>query len=267
MDYTTAQQRAIAATDAHLQIIACAGSGKTRVVTARIINILRSHAGSSVSPENVVAFTFTEKAAGELKGRVTKAYQESFGNVEGLAGMYVGTIHGFCLDLLQRYLFRYLKYDVLDDVRQRLLVDRNFQKSGMGSLGLKRWIDSALYQRILSVLREADADPLLLAGQPAPPALGVYEGLLDGHPYLDYDEIQLRAVAELVANEDLRRQVAERVKYLTVDEYQDVSPLQEFLIRQLHDLGANLCVVGDDDQNVYQWRGSDVGNIVTFASR
>ena len=137
MEHTDAQQQAIGVINGDLQIIACAGSGKTRVVTARIIHILKQKASEGIAPENIVAFTFTEKAAAELKDRITRLYEQEFGNIEGLAGMYVGTIHGFCLDLLQRYLFQYLKYDVLDEVRQRLLVDRNYRRSGIGIDGAK----------------------------------------------------------------------------------------------------------------------------------
>jgi DNA helicase-2/ATP-dependent DNA helicase PcrA len=267
MDHTDAQRRAIETLDGNLQIIACAGSGKTRVVAARIVNIVLTKAAAGVTPEHIVAFTFTEKAAAELKDRITRMYQEAFGHVEGLAGMYVGTIHGFCLDLLQRYVDEYLKYDVLDEVKQRLLIDRYYVQSGMKDLSLKRWVESRLYQTILSMVREADADPKLLANHPARQALEQYQDLLDRHRYLDYDEILVRAVMELLSRPPVREQLRQRVKYLTVDEYQDVNPIQEALIRQLHDLGANLCVVGDDDQNVYEWRGSDVRHIVDFAAR
>jgi len=142
MDQTEAQQKAIEVIDRNLQIVACAGSGKTRVVAARVVNILRHMGSKGIRPENIVAFTFTDKAAAELKDRITRMYRDEFGHVEGLAGMYVGTIHGFCLDLLQKYVPHYLKFDVLDEVRQRLLVDRNYQKAGMSSLGLKRWVES-----------------------------------------------------------------------------------------------------------------------------
>ena len=118
---------------------------------------------------------------------------------------------------------------------------------------------------ILRVLRETDSDPNVLDQHPAKAALESYQQLLENHRYLDYDEMLLRAVVELESSEELREAIRNRVKYLTVDEYQDVNPIQEFLIRQIHDLGANLCVVGDDDQNVYQWRGSDVRHIVEFS--
>ena len=264
MDFTPKQKEAIKVIGQNLQIVACAGSGKTRVVATRVVHIVNT---AKVKPENIVAFTFTEKAAAELKDRITKLYKETFGHVKGLAGMYVGTIHGFCLDLLQRYLSQYLKHDVLDEVRQRLLVDRNYVKAGMKSLGLKRWVESSLYISILGVLRAAEADPEKLEGHPVQAALTAYQDLLDHHAYLDYDEILLRAVVELEKSKELQEQIRKRVKFLTVDEYQDVNPIQEMLIRQIHDLGANLCIVGDDDQNVYQWRGSDVRLIVDFAKR
>jgi DNA helicase II / ATP-dependent DNA helicase PcrA len=88
--------------------------------------------------------------------------------------MYVGTIHGFCLDLLQRYLFWYLKYDVLDDVKQRLLIDRNYRKSGMASLDLKRWRESSIYITLLRILREANADQTVLDSHPVHAALESY---------------------------------------------------------------------------------------------
>ncbi len=272
MRLTKAQQAAVDCIDHNLQIIACAGSGKTAVVAARVVHILRTKASEGITPENIVAFTFTEKAAGELRDRITKLYGEAVGHIEGLAGMYVGTIHGLCLDILQRYVPEYLKYDVLDEVQQRLLVDRNYNKSGMSSLStngkpLKRWAESGLFIHTLGVLRESDINEKKLRGSDVKSALETYQGLLDDHRYLDYDEILVRAVSELLAQGNVRDQMADRVRYLTVDEYQDVNPIQEALVRQLHDLGANLCVVGDDDQNIYQWRGSDVETIRTFAER
>src|SRR5437763_6668633 len=97
--YTTAQAEAIACLGEPLQIIACAGSGKTQVISQRIAAIL---AQPGVRPRNVIAFTFTEKAAAELKERVLSLVERGLGEVTGLAEMYIGTMHGYCLDLLQR---------------------------------------------------------------------------------------------------------------------------------------------------------------------
>jgi len=268
LNYTDAQAEAIRTIDGNLQIIACAGSGKTRVVAARVVHILK-HGGPQVSPDNIVAFTFTEKAAAELKDRITKLYREEFGNVEGLAGMYVGTIHAFCLDLLTRYLDEYLKFDVLDEVKQRLLIDRNYVKSGMKRLNLTRWAQSKTFINMLSLLRghlPATEKEAATSGDAAC-SLTMYRALLDEHRYFDYDELLVRATQVLLQDPSVASAVGTRVKYLTVDEYQDVSPVQETLIHRLHDLGANLCVVGDDDQNIYEWRGSDLSNIVAFPAR
>ena len=137
MNYTASQLRAIATIDRNLQIIACAGSGKTQVISRRIVKILESKKSSGVGPENIVAFTFTEKAAGELKDRIQRLCLEHLRTDEGLAEMYVGTIHAYCLNLLQQPpVYHFLKYSVLTEVQQRLLIDRNSKKSGLTEVPL-----------------------------------------------------------------------------------------------------------------------------------
>ena len=267
MKYTPSQQDAVETIGQNLQIIACAGSGKTEVVSARIVTILEEMMPKGIMPRNIVAFTFTDKAAAELKSRIALLCRNRLGQVNGLAEMYVGTIHGFCLELLQTYMYKFLKYSVLNEVQTRLLIDRNSVKSGMKDLGLQRYRDSRLYLDVLEVVREAETDMKRLKGHPVMEALSKYEDLLDKKAYLDYTKIMSEAVAGLIADEELRAKIKERVKYLIVDEYQDVNPLQEELIRQLGKLGANVCVVGDDDQAIYEWRGTEVGNILTFEKR
>ena len=273
MEYTSNQQEAIDHIDGNLQIIACAGSGKTQVISQRIINILHEKGPSGITPNNIVAFTFTDKAAAEMKNRIHKLAREQLGSEFGLAEMYIGTIHGFCLDMLQTYLFKFLKFSVLSEVQQRLLIDRHSRESGLSDLvtttghQLQRWKDSKLYQKVLSMVREAQIDEAALEDHPIRAALAKYHALLDKKRYLDYSRILFEAVTALFNNKQLRGKIACRVKYLIVDEYQDVNPLQECLIKQLHDLGAQLCVVGDDDQTIYQWNGSDIGNILSFAER
>jgi DNA helicase II / ATP-dependent DNA helicase PcrA len=269
VQYTDAQREAIRTIEQNLQIIACAGSGKTQVISARIVEILKCGA----RPSEIVAFTFTEKAAGELKNRIDRLCLEAVGTNQGLGEMFVGTIHGYCLSLLQAPpLYRYLKYSVLDEIQQRLLIDRYSSKSGLtitpllNGGTLRRWGDSALYQQLIAIVSEGDIreDRIPTAVQAA---IDQYCQLLNEHRYLDYTTIIREAVQELENNTQLREQIGRQVNYVVVDEYQDVNPLQEKLIRLLFDLGANLCVVGDDDQTIYQWRGSDVGNIITFAGR
>ena len=265
--YTPNQLTAIQEIDSNLQIIACAGSGKTQVISARIVEILKRKKHGGIKPENIVAFTFTEKAAAELKDRISTLVKKEFGDLPGMAEMYVGTVHGFCLELLQTYLFEYLKYTVLTEVQTRLLVSRNSKKSGLSDVEiiagpskgekLKRGgRDVRVFLEALNVIREDNVDASKLS--PAlKAALSAYTDLLDKHRYLDYSRIMVEAVATLYdsdggANQTLQKRIAQRVKYLIVDEYQDINPIQEALIRRLHTLGANICVVGDDDQTLYQ---------------
>jgi DNA helicase-2/ATP-dependent DNA helicase PcrA len=275
--YTRAQADAIACLDQPLQIIACAGSGKTQVISQRIAAILGK---PEVTPRNVIAFTFTEKAAAELKERVLSIVEKEAGALMGLAEMYIGTMHGYCLDLLQRLVPDKFKFSVLTDITAQLLVDRYSAKSGLTSCPttakngvLRRYLDSKLYQQVLGVLRE---DKIALEHVPA----GVIESfekymtLLRQNSHFDYTQIIRSAVDYLEGDpfEDddfvrVQDHIRNDIRYVVVDEYQDVNPLQERLIRGLVTFGANLCVVGDDDQTIYQWRGSQVSNIVTFAGR
>lgn len=111
LTYTPSQKRAIETIDRNLQIIACAGSGNTQVISARIVDILCRHKAKGITPANVVAFTFTEKAAGELKDRIHRLSREVLGTDQGLADMFVGTIHAYSLNLLQSPpLYQFLKY-------------------------------------------------------------------------------------------------------------------------------------------------------------
>ena len=129
MELTNAQQAAIDHIDGHLQIIACAGSGKTEVISRRIANILQRK--PYVKPENIVAFTFTEKAAGSLKERIESALEAQ------ISGMYIGTIHGFCKHLLSKYAESFADFKVLDEVKNHLFITRYTEKCGMSALDLK----------------------------------------------------------------------------------------------------------------------------------
>jgi DNA helicase-2/ATP-dependent DNA helicase PcrA len=273
MHLTPSQRRAIEHAGRNLQLIACAGSGKTEVVARRVVHLLTPGPDDSFAPRNIVAFTFTEKAAAELKERIVTRTREALGEIPGLAEMFVGTIHAFCLELLKSETAAYLKFEVLNEVQQGLFVDRYSTQSGLTTSTdldgrpLKRYRDTPHYTTALSILREADVEQAQLDGCSVVDGLEKYRTLLHQHSYLDYSSI-LEAAVEILTNDvGVRECLAERVKYVIVDEYQDVNPIQEAVVWSLHDLGARVCVVGDDDQTIYQWRGSDVGNILTFAKR
>lgn len=273
MDLTPSQRKAVQHEGDNLQLIACAGSGKTEIVARRVVHLLDPENADHLVPANIVAFTFTDKAAAELKERIVTRTREKLGEVNGLAEMFVGTIHAFALDLVKTEDPKYLKYEVLNEVQQALFVDRLSKQSGLtastdlSGKALRRYIDTRHFIQALSILREADVDKAKLAGCSVFKSLDTYRGLLEQHSYLDYSSILESAVGVLTNNNDLRQRLAERIKYVIVDEYQDVNPIQEAIVRSLHRLGARICVVGDDDQTIYQWRGSDVGNILKFAQR
>lgn len=272
MNLTAAQYKAITHPCENLQLIACAGSGKTEVVARRVVHLL-SKEGGALNPSNIIAFTYTEKAAAELKDRITLRCHEEFGEITGLAEMFIGTIHAFCLDLLKTEVPRFMRYNVLNEVQQSLLIDRNSRQSGLTTSTdlkgspLRRYADTSNYITALSILRENDYNEQTLLGNSLLDGLESYRQLLQTQSYLDYSEILYAAMDSLTNEEELRQRTAERVKYVIVDEYQDVNPIQEAIVWLLHDLGAKICVVGDDDQTIYQWRGSDIQNILTFSGR
>lgn len=278
MEYTVAQRAAIGTLDEPLLIVACAGSGKTQVISQRIIEILKR---PEVEPKDIVAFTFTDKAAAELKERVTTLVAAELGEITGLAELFIGTMHGYARDLLQTWVAEAFKRNVLSDIQTRLFIDRNSRASGLTVTDawvngtpkkLRRYVNSPLWMQVLGVLREDDVDQSLLPPELSAALLG-YRKLLRDSNYFDFTEL-LRLTVDLLdfdADNDMAgpliRHVRDHVRYVVVDEYQDTNPIQEKLIERLCRFGANLCVVGDDDQTIYQWRGSAVSNILTFTAR
>ena len=205
MEYTAAQQAAIGTLDDPLLIVACAGSGKTQVISQRIVEILRR---DGVHPRNIVAFTFTEKAAAELKERVTGLVTAEFGNMLGLAELFIGTMHGYALDAMQTHVAETFKYGVLNDIQTRLLIDRNSRESGLTTTEavvngkprkLRRYVNSALYMQVMAILREDDVTESLLPAELVSGRDG-YRNLLHWQHYFDYTEL-LRTVVDLLGEE------------------------------------------------------------------
>ena len=234
MKLTAAQDSAVSYGGRNLQLIACAGSGKTEVVARRVVQLLTPGRAATLLPRNIVAFTFTDKAAAELKERIITRTREALGAIPGMAEMFVGTIHAFCLELLKSESPRYLKYEVLNEVQQTLFVDRHSKASGLtqsttlAGQTLKRYTDTPHFIASLNILREdRPVAPNRLAGNTVVTQLPRYEQLLDDRGYLDYSSILKEAVAELRGNFGLRDSLAARIRHVIVDEYQDVNPVQE----------------------------------------
>ena len=249
----------------HLQIIAAAGSGKTEVVSQRVVDLL----ADGVSPTGIVAFTFTDRAAAELRHRIAERAEERLGRavLDTLGGLFVGTIHSYCFRLLQTRVPRYETYDVLDDHQLTAFLAREATRLGMKRLDHRGRLFGSI-DRFLQGVDVVENELLDPASMPEPfrEVLLDYLDTLERYRLLTYGQQIVRAVDELI-RPAVAATVHADLRHLIVDEYQDVNSAQERLIELLAGPEVELCVVGDDDQAIYQWRGSDVGNIVGFATR
>jgi DNA helicase-2/ATP-dependent DNA helicase PcrA len=259
---------AVAHRGGHVQIIAAAGAGKTEVVAQRVAALLADGEDAA----SIVAFTFTDKAAEELKDRIRERVTARLGEgaADQLGQLFVGTIHGFCFRLLQTHVPTYETYTPLDPNQLVNLLYREARR-----LGLKQFDkDNKLFRGIAAFLKTVDVveneliDPETLPLDNFRAALRQYYTMLDGYRFMSFGMQIVRAVQAL-EDPAVHAKVTGRLRHLIVDEYQDVNPAQERLIALLSQpIGcAELVVVGDDDQAVYAWRGSDVSNIVSFADR
>lgn len=257
---------AVAHRGGHIQIIAAAGSGKTEVVSQRVAALL----ADGEAPESIVAFTFTEKAAIELKERIRLRAEARLGAhaANTLGRLFVGTIHAYCLRLLQTYVARYEGYTPLDQNQLFNLIYREASRIGVKALGGGTFDSIKLFLRGVDVVENELLPVDALPDDGFRTSLELYYSMLDRYQFMSFGMQIARAVDELRKSE-VRAEVTKPLRHLIVDEYQDVNPAQEELIRLLAAPVGNaaLVVVGDDDQAIYQWRGSDVRGIVTFASR
>ena len=247
----------------HLQIIASAGSGKTEVVAQRFARLMADGA----DPAGIIAFTFTERAAEELKARISARVEERLGSasLDKLGAAFVGTIHSYCFRLLQQHVPRYETFDVLDERRLTAFLCREEPALRLKDLTGRLFTSIKAFLANLEVV-ENELIPLEQLDDPFKAMAGKFYDLLGQFRLLSYGQLISRAVAEL-EKPDVAGKVHGALQHLIVDEYQDVNPAQERLIRLLTGPRVELCVVGDDDQAIYQWRGSDVRNIVDFTGR
>ncbi|MEX2530929.1 MAG: ATP-dependent DNA helicase [Gemmatimonadota bacterium] len=259
-----AQQAVVDHRGSPLQVIACAGSGKTEAISRRVAALVRD----GVEPASIVAFTFTEKAAAELKARIVARVRDMMGeNFLGRIGpLFVGTIHGYAFRVLQDYVPQYGNHDVLDEHRHAGLLSREYRELGLADLGSKHWRPIQDFLRTTNVIGNELMDPTVLGGTSLGDCYERYEAMLDRYHLLTFSMIISRAVTAL-EDPAIFSRVHGPLRHLLVDEYQDVNPAQERLIELLSASPVELTVVGDDDQSIFQWRGSDVGNILSFSQR
>ncbi len=265
LDQLNPQQRlAVETTEGPLLILAGAGSGKTRVITYRIAHLIET---AGVSPDAILAVTFTNKAAAEMAERVEKLVGGSL-----LRQPLISTFHSFCVRVLRRDIealkdgFR-RDFVIYDESDQQLVV-----KAAMKRLGLddKQMKPSAVLARI-SWAKNHMRDPIEVYRSSADPKTEriahiyeIYRQELRKANALDFDDLLLEAVRLLREAAEVRERYQRRFEYILVDEYQDTNRPQYELMRLLAGTRHNLCVVGDEDQSIYSWRGADIRNILEF---
>lgn len=258
------QKKAVFQTEGPVLILAGAGSGKTRVLTHRIAYLIEE---KGVNPWNILAITFTNKAAGEMRERVD--YLVGFGS----ESIWVSTFHSACVRILRRFIDR-LGYDT-----NFTIYDTDDQKSLMKEVCKYLQIDTKTYREraLLSAISSAKNEMISpqefllqaegdFSKQKIAEVYLEYEKQLRANNALDFDDLLVRAVQLFETQPDVLDYYQERFRYIMVDEYQDTNTVQFHLIRILSSKYRNLCVVGDDDQSIYKFRGANIKNILNFES-
>ena len=243
------QENAVVSEKQYLRIIASAGAGKTETITRRIIYLI----AKGVESKSIVAFTFTEKAAQEMKERVYRRLEEILGEekTKNIGDMYIGTIHGFCFQILQDN-FGFGNYDVLDENQEMAFVMRHGWGLGLHT-GKNYSSNCQAFIRSVNVVLDELLDHTLLEEQ-APEFskhLKTYTERLYRHKLLTFGMMIYIAVQNLAKEPN----VISNISHLVVDEYQDINKTQERLIWQISN-NANCYIVGDPRQCIYEWRGS-----------
>ncbi len=263
-DLNPQQREAVTTIEGPLLVLAGAGTGKTRVITYRVAYLIEQGVPGSV----ILAVTFTNKAADEMRERVRALLERSGREPEE---PWIGTFHSFCARLLRREAPRLgLPHDfaIYDEEDQMAAVKLALAQTGTADAGERV---RGLLERISFAKNHAKTPEQLAAevgdekAQTTAKVFAAYEALLRGAGALDFDDLLLRAVEVLREFEDAREKWQKRFRYILVDEYQDTNRLQYELLQLLAGSHGNLCVVGDEDQSIYRWRGADIGNILRFS--
>lgn len=256
------QKEAVFHTEGPLLLLAGAGSGKTRVLTHRIAYLIEE---KGVNPWNILAITFTNKAAGEMRERVDKIVGV------GSESIWVSTFHSTCVRILRRFIDR-LGYDT-----NFTIYDGDDQKTLMRDVCKFLEVDTKIYRErsLLAAISHAK-DEMITAEEYRLQAQGdygkekiaavyeEYEKRLKANNALDFDDLLVKTVLLFQSHPEVLDYYQNRFHYIMVDEYQDTNTVQFHLIRILASKYRNLCVVGDDDQSIYKFRGANIKNILSF---
>ena len=257
--YMNAQQEAaIKTTEGPLLVMAGAGSGKTRVLTHRIAYLMVE---KNVAPWNILAITFTNKAAREMKERVEKLMGDSAGDV------WVSTFHAMCVRILRRDIDQIgydINFGILDDADQLSVI-----KEAMKELKLdpKRQSPKNFLAKISNAKNELMFPEDLSKNQAQPEFLAVYKKYqekLRRNNRVDFDDLLALTVHLFQRNPEVLSYYQNKFQYIHVDEYQDTNKAQYKIVKLLAEKFQNVCVVGDSDQSIYSWRGADIQNILSF---
>ncbi len=249
-------------TEGPVLILAGAGSGKTKVITHRIAYLLEE---CGVNAWNILAITFTNKAAGEMRERVDKLI--GF----GAESIWISTFHSMCVRILRRHIDA-IGYDphftIYDTDDQKTLVKQICRRMNIDTKELKeRTILGAISQaknELQTARRYQEAHNGNFLEQRIGEVYAEYEKEMASNNALDFDDLLMKTVELFEAREDILRSYQERFRYICVDEYQDTNKAQFAIVKALAAGTRNLCVVGDDDQSIYKFRGADIRNILDF---
>lgn len=261
------QREAVIATDGPLLILAGAGSGKTRVIAHRIAYLI---AEKKIAPWNILAVTFTNKAAQEMRTRVEKLLRGH----ELPDFPLVATFHSLCVRILRqnieklndRYTRTFTIYDTDDTIRllKQCIKDLGHDEKFLGPRATQSAISSAKNRAESPETYAARAEYQDERRAAIARVYETYEERLHTNNALDFDDLLIKTVRLLRESAETRERYNKRYRYILVDEYQDTNALQFALIELLTQQQQNICVVGDEDQSIYKWRGADISNILNF---
>ena len=270
-----AQKEAITSTNGAVLILAGPGTGKTYTLVQRTVFLIQKR---RVKPENILIATFTDKAANELKTRITEELSARKIHVD-VSEIYIGTFHSICARILNDYAdFAGVKknFKVLDEFENAYLIMQNFDRFSELKINFKtlgKWKNSCELRDYINRLTEEliDTEELIKDNDSEIKALGkavkIYEEIISDKGALSYSEILSMTYKLLRNNPEILDSLHEKIRYIMIDEYQDTNYIQEQIAFMLSENNKNICAAGDDDQSLYRFRGATVRNILEFPDK